>query len=237
VPYPNSALRSRLFVVLACFSLAGCPSSDEPLLSRDCAGFENPGAAQWMPVASNADQAFTSRSGELRNLRVTNIETDPPYRETEYAPDASQVSCIRNSTVTLTGPDIRISTEWEFTNIEDQQGQPIEQQRLLLSVITRVVGQGQTGPPYSPSYNFRLHDLADPFNASVGSSGATRAYYPTRTINGVSYTDVLEASIRRNDASYPPLSLPEADWVRIVIARGAGLVQYELRNGQIFTRQ
>jgi hypothetical protein len=231
----NFMLCSRFFVGLVCLSLAGCPSSDEPLVSRDCAGFENPGAAQWMPVTSNADQAFTSQSGEVRNLRVTNIETDPPYRETEYAPDASQVACIRNSTVTLTGPDNRISTEWQFTNIEDRQGQPIAEQRLLLQVTTRVVGQ--TGAPFSPSYFFRLHNLTEAFNASVDANGAVHTYYSTRTINGVSYSDVLEESISRDNPYGGPLALPEADWIRIVVARGVGLVQYELRNGQIFTRQ
>jgi hypothetical protein len=203
-------------------------------VSRDCAGFENPNAAQWMPFVSSSERAFTSQSGEVRNLRVTNVETEGPYRETQYAPDASQVSCQRDSRLTLTHSDDRVWTEWEFTNIEDRQGQPIGEQRLLLSVVTGVVGQ--TGPPYSPGYVFTLEDLADPFNASVDSGGIVHAYYPTRTINGVSYSDVLESSIPR-DGRYGPLALPAADWVRIVIARGVGLVQYELRNGQIFTRQ
>jgi hypothetical protein len=231
----NSTLCARLFVVLTCWSLASCTPDEDPWMSRDCAGFENPNAAQWMPFVSNSERAFTSQSGEVRNLRVTNVETEGPYRETESAPDATQVSCLRNSTITLAGPDTRVSTQWEFTNIEDRQGQPVEDQRLLLSVTTRVIGQ--TGAPFSPSYFFRLHNLMDPFNASVDANGALHAYYPTRTINGVSYSDVLEESISRDNPYGGPLALPEADWVRIVIARGVGLVQYELRNGQIFTRQ
>jgi hypothetical protein len=227
-------LCSRFVVGLVCLSLAGCPSSDEPLVSRDCAGFENPNADQWKPVALNADQPFVSQSGELRNLRVTNVETEGPYRETAYAPDATQVHCFRLSTLTLTGSDNRFSTEWQFSNIEDRQGQPVEEQRLLLTVTTRVVGQ--TGAPFSPSYNFWLHNLTDPLNTGADSGGFGNAYYPTRTINGVSYSDVLDSRIPQ-DGRYGPLALPEADWVRIVIARGVGLVQYELRNGQIFTRQ
>lgn len=220
---------------LVCVLLAACPGSEDPWQSRDCAGFENPNAAHWMPFMSKSEQSFASPSGEVRNLHVTSIQTDPPYRETEPAPDATQVSCLRRSTLTLAGPDNRIATEWQFTNIEDRQGQPIEEQRLLLSVTTRVVGQ--TGAPFSPSYFFRLYDLTQAFNASIDANGAVHSYYPTRTINGVFYSDVLEESIPRDNPYGGPLALPEADWVRIVIARGVGLVQYELRNGQIFTRQ
>jgi hypothetical protein len=232
----NSMLGSRFFVGLACLSLAGCPSSDDPLVSRDCAGFEDPRAAQWMPVPLNAAQSFANESGEARNLQVTDVKTDPPYRQTGYAADSTQLFCQRSSTLALTGPDNRIWTEWQFAKIEDRQGQPLAEQRLILAVTTVVVDQ--VGAPYSPIYYFGLENLTGPFNNGFDSgSGVTQAYYLTRTIGGVAYPDVLEASVQRSDRSYGPLSLPEADWVRIVIARGVGLVQYELRNGQIFTRQ
>ena len=136
--------------------------------------------------------------------------------------------------MTLTHSEPRISIEWRFINIEDRQGQPIAEQRLLLDITTRVIGQ--PSPPYAPIYEFALHDLAAPFNSGTYQSGISYTYDPARTINGVAYSDVLEGSIRRDNSSYGPLSVPEADWVRIVIARGPGLVQFELRNGQVFTR-
>jgi hypothetical protein len=172
--------------------------------------------------------------GEIRTLVVSEINTDPPYRETGYAPDAAHLSCLRYFTLTLKGSDSRISTEWQFENLEQRQGQPIADQRLTLKVTTSVIGQVDS--PFPPPYNFALENLSDPFNVSVDSLNIAHTYYPALTIDGVPYTDVLEASIQRNDGRYMPLFLPEADWVRIVIARGTGLIQYELRNGQIFTR-
>ncbi len=230
----RSSLRSYLGVGLMCLWLAGCRPEEDPPVSRDCTGFENPNADQWMPFVSNAEGAFEGPSGEIRSLRVTHVETQGPYRETQNVPDATHVNCLRTSTLTLTHSDDRITTTWDLVNIEERQGQPIAEQRLTLLVTTSVAAAAR--PPYPPSYGFRLEDPADPYN-STSDFGVGHAYHPTRTIDGVVYSDVLEASVQRSDNEYEPLSIPDADWVRIVIARGVGLVQYELRNGQVFTRR
>lgn len=63
-------------------------------------------------------------------------------------------------------------------------------------------------------------------------------YEPTRTINGVNYTDVMEQTWTPQEVVqlYPADALPEAVWTRVVFAKNVGLVQFENRSGQVFTR-
>jgi hypothetical protein len=81
------------------------------------------------------------------------------------------------------------------------------------------------------SYLFYLSLLPDPGDGTV--------YSPSRTIGGIGYNDVVEQSIGREFTQAPvfdPRIPNELAWVRVAYARNVGLVEFELRDGTVYSR-
>ena len=86
--------------------------------------------------------------------------------------------------------------------------------------------------PSGTQYAFRI-EIASP--ASETHPSEVIRYDDSRMLGTVTYADVFEVT-RVASGLNAVAPTPDADWVRIVMARDAGLVEYQLRDGPVFTR-
>jgi len=74
--------------------------------------------------------------------------------------------------------------------------------------------------------------------SSAGDNSNPRkiTYIPQANINGVSYTDLLEHEFIDNSGRFTRGEVvDDAKWVRMLLAKNVGLLQYELLSGEAFT--
>ena len=81
----------------------------------------------------------------------------------------------------------------------------------------------------SCNHGFRL-------GSSDNDSPRKVSYIPEATISGVVYTDLLQHEFIDNSNRFMRGEVvDDAKWVRMLLAKGVGLLQYELLSGEVFT--
>ena len=208
------------FLVVLFLSGSGCfSSSTDP--DEICTGFDHPLAGQWAVGAVGDTAWYTSSSGERRSFRIARIEqsTEPKIN---IVGESGWANCSFHRTyhydVVETALQVTITYFHSRPN-PDKQGEE------------RFRAQIDADPSRSP-YIFFV-EISSPVSAT--REDEVIRHDDSRTIGVVTYADVFELT-RVGYGLNAVSPLAEADWVRIVMARGAGLVQYELRDGRVFTR-
>jgi hypothetical protein len=209
-------LRRRSLLAAIGLPLAGCFAQDE-----DCQPFNHPAYQQWWLGPVGTVVRFVNEAGRVYTLTVEKIE----IREQD-ADEGS--SCDRSAIHSLRGGDGHL-----FLMTFDQEIRstaPLDQQRLLMILVAGLLVSGANA-------YFVVNPVSDPLNVRVLNTGEVLTYSPTRTIRGVTYTDVLEVTTPPGHPGRSPQAGKfDNTWVRVAVARGVGLLQYELADGQVFTR-
>ena len=82
--------------------------------------------------------------------------------------------------------------------------------------------------------DLELNTTPDPPEGTTWPS--TSEYFPEATISGNVYVDLLQHTFIDNSERFTSGLVDEkAQWVRVLVARDFGLVQYELLNGTVYT--
>jgi hypothetical protein len=207
--------RTLLASLLALF--AGCVSERD-----DCEPFNHPAYQQWWLGPAGTVVRFTNEAGRTYSITVEKVEVIDGAR-------GESGTCERYALHSLRGGD-----EHRFSLSFAQEigtNAPLDQQRLAMFFTSGLLIQ-------QANTYFIVSPVGDPLNVRVlAESGDVHTYSPTRTIRGVTYTDVLEVTTPPGHPTRtPPAGKFDNTWVRVAVARSVGLLQYELADGQVFTR-
>jgi hypothetical protein len=183
---------------------------------------------------------YSDQNGQTATFTLADVKTDADRIELVTPGGGDKLDDCRNTSKFLyASQDRGYEFTMEFAQLVFKPGDPVDQQWLLVAIETINPNDRNASQDY---YSFRLDRLTNP-PQPIGVGGGLSTDYASRydatsSIDGVTYTDVLEATWasanpRRLEGANPP---PEANWLRVVIARNIGLVQFETADGRVFTR-
>ncbi len=209
--------------------LGGCPEASG---TRTCAAFGHPAAAAWGQAPTGAALRFGSPAGPS-SYTVTDVRVDPERSVSVPGSSDDEVTCTMRRQQRLVLDGGSAAFVMTFEQIEPRRGTPIAEQTLSLKV--RPDTSADALAPLV-EYSFRIDQPAAATNAA-SSGGSTRRYDAQRSIGSVNYQDVLEEALVDPAKVYASGRTPAAlAWVRVVVARDAGLVQFERLDGSVHTR-
>lgn len=197
---------------------------------KTCPVFDHPDEPLWDPAVPGNIVVFTNQAGDEVRYELKSTVDDVP------ASVPARFNCVAYSVSSYYDDEknvgFEVTLEHSIPDNAEDDTIPIDQQFLFYTV--QVVKEDTT---YSDKSEFTLNNLEGAINNRL-FGGAVLQFTPTRTINGVTYTDVLERDLSgfENVADYLSAYPDDVAWVRVVVAKNAGLVQYELLNGEIYTR-
>lgn len=221
---------SRLAAGLCAVALlTACPESSG---TRTCAAFGHPAAAAWGQARTGSVLRFGSSAG-ASSYSVTQVRSDPERSVSAPGSTDDEVTCTNRWEQRLVLGGASAAFVMTFEQIEPRRGTPPSEQTLQLKV--RPDSSADSQAPWV-EYAFRVDQPAAAVNAT-SSSGSTRRYDAQRALGGVTYQDVLEEALVDPAKVYASGRTPAAlAWVRVVVARDAGLVQFERLDGSVHTR-
>ncbi len=224
----------HILSVFLCFTvLTGCES-----VSRNCDGFHHPLAAIWTGNAGLGEvQSFVDDNGNRKTYSLRSIDKTGPSVETSNGSDSNSVRCLETAKYQYVQSDADIAYEFDFLQRDARGDQPTEDQNVSLAVNT----QNPVGVD-TDIITRRWWELADleqnttPDPPEGTTWPSTSRYFPEATIGGNVYVDLLEHTFIDNSQRFTSgLIDEEAQWVRVLVAKDFGLVQYELLNGNVYT--
>lgn len=208
--------------LLACcgwLPLAGCESY--VWVEDVCKAFDHPQASDWVIGAVGDQSTFVDGTAVVAQWRLSRIDAsdDSPT----YNSEGQWETCENDRTLWFD----RAATDDRLRQRFSQQRSKDGSRNALFLYLS------PDDPLYATELRFDLTDAV----AHVQSprSGQAGRHDATRTIGTAQYTDVFEVTLQDLAVLKPGLSSERA-WVRAVVARRVGLVQYELRDGRVFTR-
>jgi len=203
-------------LISGCLLLAGCDGAE-----RICDGFHHPLAEIWTENNGLGEvRTFAGSKGSQRNFVLESVSC---YEEADYLYVES------NSDVAFS---------FDFVQEDVRADSAIENQIVRMYVDVQ-------NPVGTSVENIQLTEfwLSDPelIHGQLDSSDENSNlfiinYIPEATINGVAYTDLLQHEFIDNSGRFTRGEvLDDAKWVRMLLAKDVGLLQYELLSGEVFT--
>ena len=174
--------------------LGGCETSPN---SRLCNGFDHPAAAVWTENGGEGEvRTFVDEVGDTRRYTLTDVRRSGPRTQIDdRATSDEAVKCFESADYVYADGDI--GYVFQFTQIENGVGQPLEEQLIELEVEV----QNPLGVDIDIDLNpeFRLRDLESNSLASL-TDGNThpreQRYIPSRTVTTqVLLSDVMLDSV------------------------------------------
>ncbi|ASJ74848.1 hypothetical protein [Granulosicoccus antarcticus] len=222
-----------LAVFLCLFVLSGCESS-----SRNCDGFNHPLAEAWTGNDGLGEtRSFVDNAGNRKTYALQSIDKTDPRVNTSNGSDSNLVPCYETAQYQYVQTNADIAYSLDFLQRDIRGDQPTEDQNVTLTVNTQNPVGTNTDSNVRDWWWLTSFDL----NYSSDSPESTTwpgngSYFPEATINGNVYVDLLQHTFNNNSERFTSgLVDEEAQWVRLVVAKDFGLVQYELLNGTVYT--
>ena len=215
---------------LAACALALAVGGCETTSTRSCPAFEgHPDLARWAPYEVGDTLTFASDAGSTESYTLRAIERSEAYERTDFG-DPDDVFCSAEASYLFdaSAGDHLIRARYD---VIDRVDVPADERPLHVRVIAL---DGSEPTQFDPStFRFLLSDASDPGN--VGRTERVESSYaPSREIGQVAYEDVLERRLLPDAVDED--TAPETTLTRVVIARDAGLVEFERSDGRTFTR-
>jgi len=149
-----------------------------------------------------------------------------------------QVSCYEEADYLYVESNSDVAFSFDFVQEDVRADSAIENQIVRMYVDVQ-------NPVGTSVENIQLTEfwLSDPelIHGQLDSSDENSNlfiinYIPEATINGVAYTDLLQHEFIDNSGRFTRGEvLDDAKWVRMLLAKDVGLLQYELLSGEVFT--
>lgn len=225
--------RDRFLATLAItvpLLLAGCTNT----ASRLCPGFDHPGGMTWTGNATDGDvRTFADARGDGVTYELRSVERSEPREQGSTDRTDDEVDCRMSADYLYVSDALDTAVELSFMQLQGEADQPFDEQLLGLQVSV----QSPIGRPVipGPGFQFSLTDLDSTFN-NINADTVISSFSATASVGGMDYTEVLEETRLDGGQRYADGEVPESgQWVRVVLANGVGLVQYELLNGTVYT--
>jgi len=219
-------------LVSGCFLLTGCGGNE-----RMCNGFYHPLAEIWTENNGLGElRTFAGSDGSQKNYVLESISRSEPRIEVFRGSGESSVGCIENEQYLYVESNSDLGFNFYFLQDDTGANSTIENQPVSLYVDV----QNPVGTPVDAFrlVQFQLNDLEqqNQLGGSDDNSPLKISYIPETTINGVVYTDLLQHEFIDNSNRFTRGEVvDDAKWVRMLLAKNVGLLQYELLNGEVFT--
>lgn len=224
-------LRSLILMATVPFLLVACDPAE-----RLCGGFGHPLASDWTTVDTiGASATYASASGDSEVLVLSSREDSDPYTGVHEASE-QHIVCRMTSTRHYRLLDGEMSVSVVMRQSEPF-GVSLDEQSLFLDF------RPESPLDTSIGYGF-LFNVSDPGSFYTEERGETPDLtYNTRTrhlnavsIGGISYDSAVVQTI--HDTSLVAERAPNAASAitRVVFARGAGLVEFERLDGEVYKR-
>ncbi len=224
----------RILAVFICtFVLTGCES-----VSRNCDGFNHPLAEAWTGNDGLGEtRSFVDNAGNRKTYALQSIDKTVPRVNTSNGSDSNLVPCYETAQYPYVQTNADIAYSLDFLQRQVRGDQPIDNQSVTLVVNT----QNPVGTDTDIIVRdwWYVDDLE--FNTTLNPTEDTTwpgngSYFPEATIDGNVYLDLLQHTFIDNSERFTSGSVDEeAQWVRLLVAKDFGLLQYELLNGTVYT--
>lgn len=200
---------------------------------RRCPAFEmTPVIADWAPYSVGDGIAFTDTLGSRLVFRVDSITNSQPYEETSFGADSSSdVTCLLESTYVLIDNKKDYAIKLFYSHLE-RADESFDQESVTLHASPQ---EPLNLEDRRHSFTFYINPL-DRNGYSYERDGVENIYLTSRNLGGIDYQDVID--YRRLPGDRSPYNLPADKTFRVtrmVVARYAGLVAFELQDGTLFT--
>jgi len=196
--------------------------------TRQCPEFYHPVASRWMPSSAGSTVKFKADNGETVLYRLSSAWKNKPYTEgDESAQSAGDILCKLSQSLTYTSDALDHSIKFTFIQSEDLTIEPMNQYLSLQATVSRIDDK-----PLPYQFNWFLSSLED--NERVDRKSVS-TYSERREIDGHLYTHALEETKLSTSAAHELASEPTLAIVRMVLADGIGLQQFELSSGRVYT--
>ena len=215
--------------LLAAGILVGCTTQG----SRPCSSFDHPDGARWSGGDAPGDtRSFVDAAGRNVAFTLDSVTPNEPREVSSATEDDDEVTCLKSVEYRYVAAALDTAWRLDFVQREARRDDPLDGQIVRLALqVENPPGRDVPGHDFA----FVLSDLDSTFN-NVDSDTVTGRYLARVNVGGREYTDVLEqtlidraAGFDREDVDAP------ARWVRVLLAPGTGLVQYELLDGTVYT--
>lgn len=213
-------MRRRLlpFTIVFAVALGACTEN-----TRTCPAFDFAAAKGWAVGQLGDILRFANANGDMIELKLDRTYVSGP--QPALGSGDSQCNIDAEYNYTRDGVDVL----WVVLQ-EVQPGADVPPEDWSLTLFSTVKFPSSVNV-VTTRYLLYLSRLPNPGDGSV--------YSPSRTIGGVSYTDVVETGVDRQNTQasvFDPRVPNDLAWVRVVYARNVGLVEFELRDGTVFSR-
>lgn len=199
-------------------ALGACEGS-----TRTCPAFDDAAANGWAVGQPGDIIRFSNADGDRIELKLDRTYVAGPQPALFSGDSPCDIDAEYN--YTRDGVDVL----WVVLN-EHQPGADVPPKDWSVTLFSTVKFPSSVNV-VTTRYLFYLSRLPDPGDGSV--------YSPSRTIGGVSYTDVVEKGVDRQNTQasvFDPRVPNDLAWVRVAYARNVGLVEFELRDGTVYSR-
>jgi len=205
--------------------LGGC--IDQGGGQRPCAAFSSIHVSDWTTLEAIGQTAvFTSNAGNLVSLTLASRSDSKPYTGSDWVDDES-VICKMQSDRLYTFDDGTTALMFKFTQVESFEATP-EEQGLSLNI--------KPESPVGTSLDYGFIFFVDHPAVTYTDPNANTRHLTALTIDGQNYDSAVQQTYSNIDR-ITRLALPDASaMTRVIVAKGAGLVEFELLSGEIFQR-
>jgi len=219
------AMNKHAIVVLSALALSGCESTAK----RQCAGFGTPLTEKWYTGRNIGDVInYANDSGATIALELTVREDSEPYEGLN--PKADNVKCESNSNrqYDFENSDVTLVFEHEHLEFDPSWNRP-----SLFDINLR------SEPTLGNRYSFALdvQSRQEQYTDTFNPAPETSILNNNVQIGNNQYSYAIEQKLldlsRLIDAANAD---PFANIVRVIMAEGGGLVQFELLNGEVYSR-
>ena len=212
-------------------------SACEPTATRPCAAFGLPLVDQWSTVdAIDKAATFYSAEGQMVTLTLSSREDSPPYTGHNHSTtNSNEVVCNMTSTRRYLLDDGMVSWLIKFTQRE-LVGQPLEEHGL--SINMKLESPAGNTLKYGIGFIIRVGG-GEPetyTDAVPNAEGEVTRRLTDVVVGGVQYKHAIEQIINRDLVAARSTNNPASAVVRVIIAEGGGLVQFEQLDGTVYTR-
>jgi len=201
------------------------------IATRQCPAFSHPELANWIPETEGDIASFSNSAGETALFTTGALTVSEPYsQEGEIGVAEDDIPCSLTAVSSGTSSALypQLSYEYLYRDIASlgTQDEPL---RLTITL------SNDEGELLSPKFGFDLLSTSVPVDKNPL---AETQYFPTLTIGNSQYTDVISQRLANTfvELVQDTNSTPTENIVGVLVARGVGLVQFELANGSVYSR-
>jgi len=206
---------------------------------RLCDGFHHPLAEIWTENNGLREvRTFAGSNGSQKQYVLESIDKTEPRVVKGRGSDPNLVGCIEEADYLYVESNSDIAFTFHFVQRDVRADSTIENHSVRLYVdVQNPVG---TSVENIRLLQFFVDDPAQ--HGQLNSSDDTNnrlniSYIPQATINGVSYNELIQHEFIDNSGRFNRGEevVDNAKWVRMLLAKDVGLLQYELLSGEVFT--